>query len=495
MAGPLLIGLDVGTSAVDACAFTPNGALIAAESVPLAITYPRPGWAEQDAASWPHAAVAALRGLVAQLGPAASRVAALGLSGQCPTFALVDDAGAPLTPGLTYQDHRAGVEAARLAQTLGAQRFSARSGLVPAPYYAAPKLLWLDAHRTELRGARPWLAQPRDLVAHRLTGLLATDETHAGCTGLYDLGARRWANDWLAALGLAWLRLPPVLHASAVVGRLTPDAVRESGLPAGLPVTIGAADDFCSDLALGAVAPGLLGDTTGSSTCLDLSVTQRLGAPCLSFYAHLAPGLLFANAGLNASGATIAWAATVLAGGEVARLERLAAAALPDLDAPLLLPYLGGERAEEAAPGAWIGLRLDHDAARLARSAYEGVTFALRELIEQIRAAGYAVTEARLGGGGSRSRLWNGLKADVWGLPVRAAEQADTTALGAALLAGVASGLYRDLHDAVARAVRLGPPRQPDLAAAALYDALYRRWRAAKAHSMGAKPLAYPPIS
>jgi len=488
----LLVGLDVGTSAVDACAYTPSGLPVATATVPLAVRYPCPGWAEQDAATWTRAALSALRGLAARLGPAAGAVAGIGLAGQCPSVALADDAGAPLTPGIIYQDNRATAEAARLAGILGPTRVRRRAGMLPTAFHGAPKAMWLTTHYPQLRARRPWLAQPRDLVARRLTGMWGADATHAGCTLLYDLRAGAWTEDWAEALDLAWLRLPPILPPSSPVGRLSRAAAAETGLPIGLPVIVGAADNFCADLGLGAITPGLLGDTSGTSTCLDLTIVRPDGPgnsegsdgpdadPALSLYAHVAPGLLFANAGLNATGATAAWAAAMLAGGDVARLEALAASAPPSADAPLLLPYLGGgERTDAAAVGAWHGLSLAHDPPRLARSVYEGLTFALRELVDGFRSAGLPIAGARLGGGGSRGVFWNGLKADIWGLPVRAAAHADAAALGAAMLAGMGIGLYRDLGDATARAVRLGPEQAPDTTHAALYAELYGCWRAA----------------
>ncbi len=502
MTADLLVGLDVGTSAVDACAFTLSGIPVAMATVPLTVRYPRFGWAEQDAAMWMQAALSALRGLSARLGRDARAVAAIGLTGQCPSVTLADDAGVPLTPGIIYQDNRATVEAARLARLLGPSPVARRAGMAPTSFHGAPKAMWLGAHQPEARERRPWLAQPRDLVAHGLTGAWGTDATHAGCTLLYDLSTGAWADDWAAALDLAWLRLPPILPAAAPLGRLARDVALQTGLPADLLVVMGAADNFCADLGLGAIVPGLLGDSSGTSTCLDLTIvrpdvpgdTGDTGEPdaprddpALSLYAHFLPDLLFASAGLNATGVTIAWAAAMLAGGDVTRLEAMAASAPPVVDAPLLLPYLaGGERTDAAAVGAWHGLSLAHDSARLARSVYEGLAFALRELIDGFRLVDLPIVEARLAGGGSRGAFWNGLKADVWGLPVRACAHADATALGAAMLAGVAMGVYRDLGDATARGVRLGPEHAPDRTHAALYAELYGRWRALKAR--GGRP-------
>src|SRR5207244_6648384 len=136
------------------------------------VDYPHPGWAEQAAAAWPDAAATALRQLAARLGSDTSAVATIGLAGQCPSFALVDHAGAPLTRGLIYQDNRATAEAARIADVLGAARVRARTGMSPSQFYVAPKAMWLARHQPELRMRHPWLAQPRDLVAQRLTGVL-----------------------------------------------------------------------------------------------------------------------------------------------------------------------------------------------------------------------------------------------------------------------------------------------------------------------------------
>jgi xylulokinase len=475
----VLVGLDIGASAVDACAFTLDARPVATATAPLVTHYPHPGWAEQSPAAWIAASRAALRGVCDRLGSGA-RIAALGLAGQCPSCVLVDQRGTPQTAGLIYQDNRAQREAQHIADVLGAAAVRARTGLWPSQFLVAPKILWLVANCPDLRGSRLWLAQPRDLVGHWLTDVLATDPTHAGCTGLYDLDRGDWMADWIERLDLHWLGLPPILPAQAILGGLCARAAGDTGLPVGLPVCIGAADNFCADLAIGAIAPGILGDISGTSTCLDLTLDQLDPAPQLSLYRHLLPGLYFANNGMNATGATLAWAAAALASGDLARLEALAAAAPPDPAAPLLLPYLAdGERADAGARGLWQGLSLRHDPARLARSVYEGLTFALHDLIDDYRRAGYSLAEARVAGGGSQSALWCRLKADVWSLPVHAAAQADATALGAALLAGAATGTVPDLLRVVARTASQATLFEPDPDQTALYSELYHRWRKA----------------
>jgi xylulokinase len=475
-----LIGLDVGTSGVDACAFLPDGTLVATATAPLIAQYPRPGWVEQDPAAWVEAAVDALRLLHERLGRRAP--AAIGLTGQCPSGTLVDPHGDPLTSGQIYQDNRATEEAWQIAGLLGEAGVRTRTGLKPSHFLLAPRLLWLAARQPDLRRRHPRLAQPRDLVGLHLTGVLATDATHAGCTGLYDLRDDAWAVDWIERLNLDWLTLPPIRPAATLLGGLTAAMAASTGFPAGLPICLGAADNFCADLAMGATVPGLLGDTSGTSTCLDLTITAPDPAPVLSLYRHFLPGLFYANVGLNATGLVLHWVAGLLAGGDLDCLEAMAASAPVRSDAPLLLPYLGdGDRVDAAARGVWHGLALRHSPAQMARSAYEGLTFALRELVDDFRAVGLPITEARVGGGGSSSTFWTSLKADVWSLPVRRATVADASALGAAMLAGLAIGTYPDLPAAQDAAVRLEPACAPDRRNDATYQELYERWRLLRA--------------
>ena len=155
----LLLGVDIGTSAVDACAYSADGILVAHATSPLATSYPRPGWAEQDATTWADAALAALRQLAASLGPRVAAIVAIGLAGQCPTFTLVDDRGAPLTPGIIYQDNRATVEAEWITATLGARRYGHGRGRLPSHFSIAPQSA-VARHASSALAPRQTLARP-----------------------------------------------------------------------------------------------------------------------------------------------------------------------------------------------------------------------------------------------------------------------------------------------------------------------------------------------
>jgi sugar (pentulose or hexulose) kinase len=224
-----------------------------------------------------------------------------------------------------------------------------------------------------------------------------------------------------------------------------------------------------------------LSDASGSSTCLDLPLEEPRCPPGASLYPHVLPGLWCADAGLNATGTVLEWAAAVFAGGDLAGLEVLAAGGPPGCDGLLFWPSLAdGERTDAAASGGWSHLSLRHGRAHLARAVYEGLTFALCAVGEGLRGDALPVTTVRISGGASQSCLWNQLKADIFGWPVVACRR-EAAALGAALLAGVATRLFTSWGEAVTLCAVEGPRYEPQPAQAALYRQTYRSWLAARA--------------
>jgi xylulokinase len=199
--GPLLAAVDVGTTGARAAAIDLSGTLVAEARRPYRTRAPQAGWAEQDAADWGEHAVAALAALRARL-PHPERVAGIGLTGQCPTVAPIGADGRPVGPGMLYRDNRAVAEAREMRDAIGPEAMHARTGHVAEAFHIGPKVLWLRRHRPDVYAATRWFLQPRDVVLRRLTGRVATDETHADATLFFDLRGRRWADDLLARFGV-----------------------------------------------------------------------------------------------------------------------------------------------------------------------------------------------------------------------------------------------------------------------------------------------------
>jgi xylulokinase len=468
-AAPLLVAVDVGTTGARAAAVDLDGRVVAEVRRPYRTRVPRPGWAEQDPRDWEARAVEALAGLARRLrrrGP----VAGIGLTGQCPTIAPFDGRGRPVGPGMLYRDNRAVAEAAAMRERVGAEELHRRTGHVAEAFHAGPKVLWLRRHDPEAFGATRRFLQPRDVVLRRLTGRVATDQSHANATLFFDLRARAWAPDLLAAFDLDPALFPEALAPWEAAGGLEPRLAREVGLPARIPVVAGAGDSQCAAFGAGVVEPGPVSEMAGSSSCLNSAVAAPVADPRVTHYSHVVPDRFTTELGVNTTGAGVAWAVDRLGFGgfdELAadaqrfrRRARRAGAHDPVELAPLFLPYLGdGERDDPAVRAAFLGLSDRHDRPALAWAVLEGVAQALRATLDPLRAAG-PVDQLRVAGGGGRLAVQAQLKADTIGVPVARLE-ADTAAVGAALLAAGAAGLGPQAAAATRALVRRAPTVRP----------------------------------
>ena len=481
----VLIALDVGTSGARAAAFDLDGRrrLEVRRSYPTAS--PRPGWAEQDAAHWRSAGLAALAELAARIG-SRRRVHAIGLTGQCPSVVVLDAAGRPVRPALIYRDNRAVAEAAWIRQAIGPVDAHRRTGHLPAAFHVAPKLLWLRSAEPAAWDRAAAVLQPRDWLGLALTGEIATDGTHAAATLLFDLARRAWAPDLCAAFGIPIGLLPPVRPSTAVIGSLRAAIARRVGLPVSTPVVLGGADSQACALGAGVLAPGPVSEMAGSSTCLNAVVAAPLESLAVTHYPHVVDAGITTETGLNTTGAAVAWIADLAYGGrtgragsaDYARLDAEVAATPAGAGGVIALPVLGdGERTDPDLRGAVVGLSVRHGRATLARAVLEGAAFAIRDQLDLLRAGGAPPTELRISGGDTRLGSWNRIKADVTGLPVRTVP-GDAAVTGVAMLAGLGVGLYADVGDAVGRCVRPDPVIEPDVRLRDRYDEIFGRYRA-----------------
>jgi xylulokinase len=496
--GEVILAIDVGTSGARAVAFDLDGNRLLEARRGYAITSPRPGWAEQDARLWRSAAVGALGDAIRRLASgegrgsagAPPRLVAIGLTGQCPSIVAVDPAGEPLTPGLMYRDNRATAEAAEMRERFGDGRIHALTGHLPAAFHVAPKLLWLRRHCPEVFARRPVFLQPRDLAAQALTGVAATDGTHAAATLLYDLRAAVWNPAMFEALDLDPSIVPPIAPSAAVIGELRPALARRFGVAGPVPVVIGGADSQACALGAGVVAPGPVSEMAGSSTCLNSVVPAPLTELLITHYPHVVPGGYTTETGINTTGAAVGWLADLCYGGGRGHassagylaLDREAAAVAAGSDGVLALAVLGdGERTDPDLRAAFTGLSSRHGRAVMARSMLEAAAYAIREQLAVLTHAGARVCELRVSGGDTRLATWNRVKADVTALPVRTIP-GDAATAGVAMLAGLGAGIYRDPAEAIARCVRPDPVIEPDQAHRTAYDEGFRAWLAL-AHS------------
>lgn len=489
---PLAVAVDVGTTGARAAAFSLDGRLLAEVRQRYRTRVPRPGWAEQDASDWADGAITVLGRLAGRLA-GRGVISAIGLTGQCPTVVPVDSGGRPIAPGMLYRDNRAVAEAADMRAAVGAAEFHRRTGHVPEAFHVGAKVLWLRRHEPELYRRTACFLQPRDVVLHRLTGVFATDETHANATLFYDLQARRWDEKLLVTFGIDPALFPQVLPSWQVAAGLPAAVAEQLSLAPGIPVVIGAADSQCAAYGAGLTGPGATSEMAGASSCLNSVLPRPLADQRITHYSYVMPGLYCTELGVNTTGAALDWAVRRLGYGDHAALAADAdrhARRLARLDpvdaAPLFLPYLGdGERDDPSLRGAFIGVSDRHDRPALAFAAMEGVALAVTAVLRELAEAGSPVGELRVGGGGAHFRLVGQLKAELLGLRVLHLDL-DPAGFGVAMLAASAAGMSGEATEAiaavVARALVLQPTRAGMLREAARFEWFSRARGAAAVH-------------
>jgi sugar (pentulose or hexulose) kinase len=473
---PLFAAVDVGTTGARAVAVDLRGRRVAEVRCAYETSMPHPGWAEQDPRDWVATATAALAQLVGRLD--GRRVVAVGLTGQCPTVAPYGTRGAPVGPGLLYRDNRAVVEAAEMRGTVGVSAMHARTGHVAEAFHIGPKVLWLRRHAPAVYGRTRVFLQPRDAVLHRLTGRLATDETHANATLFFDLVGRSWAPDLFATFGVDPALFPEALPPWTVAGTVRAAAAEETGLAAGTPVVVGAADSQCVAYGTLVVEPGPVSEMSGASSCLNSAVRTPRRDRRITHYSHVVPDRFTTELGVNTTGAAVTWAVERLGFGRYPTLAAHAAAGRGQVlrsgaadaptTAPYFLPFLGdGERDDPTAEGGFVGVSERHDRAALAYAVLEGVALAVADRVRLLRRAGCPVDELRVSGGGARLDVLGQLKADALGVPVRHLD-VDASAVGAALLAAGAAGYDSEVRVALAGVVERARVFEPEPAGVAV---------------------------
>ena len=487
MAEPLLLGLDIGTSAVKAILVTSSGDVVAAVTTPLTLSTPHPGWAEQHPDDWWGAATRSIREALARVPDA--RVAAVGISGQMHSSVFLDRAGTVVRPALLWCDGRTSDECAEITRRVGGEERLRDWVRNPAlEGFTLPKVLWLRNHEPEAYGRVATVLLAKDFIRYRLTGTLASEPSDASGTLMYDPAGLRWSDEILRATDVPRALLPDVGGSSEVLGRLTAEAARRTGLAEGTPVVGGGADNACGAAGVSVITPGEAVASWGTSGTVLAPTSQPFVDPGLRAhtFCHVVPGIWYVMGVVLSAGGAFAWYREQLARelvgspGADAELDAEAATVTPGADGVTFLPYLQGERTphrDAAARGAFLGLSLAHTRAHLTRAVLEGIAFALRDSLSILQELGLSPNHLLLTGGGAKSPFIRRLQADVYGVPVSTVNREEGPAYGAALLAAVGAGVFPDLVSAARATLTRGPSERPDSRTHQAYQASYERFR------------------
>jgi xylulokinase len=473
----VVVGLDIGTTGVKGIAVRPDGAVAAVAEQGYLLSTPRAGWSEQDPEDWWRATEIVLGTLASELGDA--RIVGIGLSGQMHGMVALDSADRVIRPAILWNDQRTGAECAEIEELIGLDRLISLTGNRALTGFTAPKLLWLRRHEPDSYRRIARIMLPKDYVRLRLTGEWATDVADASGTLLLDVAARTWSGEVLDALELPPAWMPRLLESPEVSGvTVACDKVSQ-----GIPVAAGAGDCAAAAVGVGIDRPGPLSIVLGTSGVVFAALPSFASDPQARVHAfcHAVPDHWHAMGVMLSAAGSLQWFRDRMAPDtSFADLVAEAEPWGPGAEGLLFAPYLAGERTPHADPSAraaFTGLELRHDRGALVRAVLEGVAFGLRDSLELVEALGGPVDRARASGGGARG-LWLEIVASVLGLPIELTAVEEGSAYGAALLGGVAGGMFADVPDAVSRCVRVHTTVEPDPVWQSAYEDIYARFGA-----------------
>jgi xylulokinase len=470
-----VLGIDIGTQSLKAIVLSDRLEPLGEGASPYQPSYPRPGWAEQHPDLWAAALRPAIAGALREAGLQASDIKGVGVASQLDGATPCRADGTALGPCIIWLDRRA----TREAEMADAAVILQRTGLVRDATHMAAKIAWLRAHDPAGRAARLF-HQPVTWLVHQLTVRSVIDPALASTTMVFDLHRGAYAADLLGGFGLNESLLPPIAPATAIAGKVTRHGADLSGLAPGTPVVVGTGDDFASPLG-GGLEPGMLGVTLGTAEVVGARHHTPVIDPGALVETHVfsGGGAYLYNPGWLCGGA-VTWLLDLMSVGSPEELSALAAAAPPGADGLTFLPALSGAMAPEwiaGARGCFYGLTPAHGKAHMARSLFEGLAFAMRDVAERLASLGVPIDRIRLMGGGARSLLWPQIRADASGLPVEIVAIVDASPVGAAVLAAVGVGFSPDIATAARRAAGAVRRLEPDASLKPVYDRAYARYR------------------
>lgn len=478
----VLLGIDIGTSACKVAAFYPDGTVAAQSTKAYKVYYPRPGWAEQDPDEWYKAVCEAIREIL-NIIPAED-IAGIGVDGQSWSCIPVDKNKNALARTPIWLDTRAQEECKVLCDTIGEDKiFSVCKNPVQANY-TTPKALWFKHNCPDVYNNAVSFLQCNSFIVYRLTDILSQDASQGYGHFFYDMAKGTYDEDLCRETGLDISKYPKIFQCCDIVGKVTEKASAETGLKAGTPVAAGGLDAACGTLGAGVINPGQTQEQGGQAGGMSICCDEPTGHKSLILGNHVVPGRWLLQGGTTGGGGVMKWFSEQFGSSFgkdniLKNIDGAAAEISPGSDGLVFLPYMSGERSpiwNPNAKGVFFGLSFDKTRAHTARSVMEGVAFSLRHNLDTAYSAGASVGRLYAMGGSANSRVWTQIKSDITGLPIDVPGSDTATTLGAAILAGVGTGVYTDFSDAVSKTIKIRRTHLPNANTKAVYDKNYQTY-------------------
>lgn len=461
-----LLGIDIGTTNVKAVLFDKKGAEIGVADQAYPTSHPHPGWAHQQPEDWYQGVVGAIKRLLDRTGILPEEIMCAGFSGHIRTIAFLDEKFEAVYPGIVWSDTRSAEIAQKLNEEM--EDFLVKiTGNRAATNYSLPPILWMRENHPEIFKKTKYFCTPKDYVLWKLTGNFVSDPSNQSGSLLLDIDSKQFSLPLLERMGLKIDSLPRLKRSVDIAGYVTSQAALETGLKERLPIIIGGGDNDCAAIGAGAYAPGVVSVSLGTAGIVLtlLERPDRRVAQSLDMFAHVIPEGWYTMGMVKAAGFAMGWLKDRLAGegyevfpqgkapsmGEwIQAMEQGMGEFSPGSDGLFCFPYYqgrGNPRKDPQAKGVFWGLTSSHTNRHLMQASMEGVGYCIKECIQAIEEFS-SVEEIVCCGGGSSSKLWMQIIADILEKPVWTGGGAEKGALGAAILASVGAGLYSSVQQA-----------------------------------------------
>jgi xylulokinase len=485
-----LLGIDIGTSGTKTVLFDELGNTVTSALEEYPLYQPNVGWAEQDPEDWWQATAASIRKVLAKSGIKASEISGIGLSGQMHGLVLLDEDNKVIRRSIIWCDQRSAKECEQITSIIGAERLIEITANPALTGFTASKIMWVKNNEPKNFEKAKKILLPKDYVRYRLTGEFATEVSDASGMQLMDITNRCWSKEVLAKLGIDRSQLADLYESQEVSGKVSSSASEATGLMAGTPVVGGGGDQAAGAVGNGIVKPGVVSSTIGTSgvvfAYLDKISIDPKGR--VHTFCHAVPNTWHVMGVTQGAGLSLKWfrdnfcksemeTADLMGVDPYVLMDQEAEKVRPGCNGLIYLPYLMGERTphlDAVAKGVFFGLSAMHDKKDMIRAVLEGVVYSLRDCLEIIAGMGVNVSEIRASGGGGKSKIWKQMQADVFGTGITTINSSEGGALGVALLAGVGTGIYKNIAEACDTAIKVKNVQQPNMDLYNKYSKFYK---------------------
>lgn len=485
-----LLGIDIGTSACKVAIFNKQGEVIASESGYYSVYYPHPGYAEQNPDEWWDVVCRTVKNTIAKANINSQNIAGVGIDGQSWSAIAIDKAGRVLSNTPIWMDTRADSICTKLNKEIGEKAIFDLTGNSLQASYTTAKIIWYRENMPQIYYEIYKILQSNSFIVYRLTGVLSQDKSQGYGLHCFDMHTGTWNKDMCSRLGIPMEFLPKIYDCHQIVGSVTQEASKLTGLAEGTPVVAGGLDAACGTLGAGVINPHETQEQGGQAGGMSICLDEYVADPRLILSFHVVPGRWLLQGGTTGGGGVMRWLDQELGDYEreegvktgkssMILLDELAAIVNPGSDGLIFLPYMAGERSpiwDVHAKGVFYGLDFSKTKGHIIRSALEGVAFSVKHNLEIAEEAGAKVDELVSMGGAANSRLWTQIKADVTGKPIAVPSSDTATTLGAAILAGVGVGLYKDFEEAVRLTVKVKRCHTPNMDNHEIYKKNYKTY-------------------